>query len=106
MLNYKWSQDHAELLFGGVRSRGGNNNNPAVQQLKAALKALALHASVTSSKYSNCISFDSELVSPIFSLKWSKNRSAVSRKEEDVEDPPIDIEMLDRFTVSKNKKIY
>ncbi|KAF0719484.1 THAP domain-containing protein 9, partial [Aphis craccivora] len=28
ILTYKMSQDHLELFFGCIRSRGGSNNNP------------------------------------------------------------------------------
>ena len=31
ILTYKFSQDHLELLFSCVRSRGGHNNNPNVK---------------------------------------------------------------------------
>lgn len=33
VLTYKYSQDHLELLFSCIRSRGGNNNNPNVKDI-------------------------------------------------------------------------
>ena len=83
------------------------NNNPNVPQFKSALKKLLLHASVTASKYGNCLAFDSELVSPIFSLKWSKNRtslSPLSEEEEQSDELPMEIDLLDQFSVSENKE--
>ena len=52
---------------GGV----GVNNNPA---LRTALKRLLSRASIVASMHVNCITFEDETSSPIFSLKWSKSR--------------------------------
>ena len=38
LLTYKFSQDHVELLFSCIRSRGGWNNNPNVLQFKYAIR--------------------------------------------------------------------
>ena len=46
ILTYKFSQDHLELFFGAIRSSGGFNNNPTVQQFTAAYKRLLLRTSV------------------------------------------------------------
>ena len=111
VLDYKWSQDHIELLFNGIRGRGGKNNNPDVQQFKSALKKLLLHASVTASKYSNCMAFDSDLLSPIFSLKWTESRSAIESEETTpVDDNPMEIDHfdgldgIDTSSISENKE--
>lgn len=40
LLTYKFSQDHLELFFCAIRSAGGWNNNPTVQQFIAAYKRL------------------------------------------------------------------
>jgi hypothetical protein len=45
LLTYKLSQDHLELFFGAVRSRGCNNN-PTVRQFTAAHKRLLMHHNV------------------------------------------------------------
>ena len=85
LLTYNTSQDHLELLNACIRGQNGNNDNPNVLQFKSALKKIVLRASVTASKYSNCLTFDADTSPPIFSLKWSKNRSPLSkeRTEED-----------------------
>ena len=103
VLNYKWSQDHAELLNASIRGLTGDNTNPNVQQFKSALKKILLHAALSASKYSNCVTFDNDDSPPIFALKWTKNRSTVSTKETADENYDIDIEILDRpFVISQN----
>ena len=42
LLTYKYSQDHLELLFSCIRSRGGRNNNPNCLQLKYALQKMEI----------------------------------------------------------------
>ncbi len=76
VLTYKWSQDLIELLNSCIRGRGGNNNNPNVEQFISALKKILLHASITASKYANCLEFETDSSPPIFSLTWSKNRKS------------------------------
>ncbi|TGZ45601.1 THAP domain-containing protein 9 [Temnothorax longispinosus] len=38
LLTYKLSQDHVELFFSAIRSRGGHNNNPTAKQFESAFK--------------------------------------------------------------------
>lgn len=54
ILTHKMSQDHAETFFGGVRGRGGFNNNPTAAQFTAAYKRLLVHTEVSSSSAGNC----------------------------------------------------
>ena len=42
LLTYKYSQDHLELLFSCIRSRGGWNNNPNCLQMKFALRNMTI----------------------------------------------------------------
>ena len=75
ILVYKFSQDHIELLFACIRGKNGFNNSPDARQLKSALKKkIILRVANISSKHYNCLVFENE-VSPIFSLKWTKNWS-------------------------------
>ena len=103
---YRVCQDHAELLFSGVRTqRNGDNNNPNVPQFKSSLKPILLHAAVTASKFANCTTFDTDadLCSPIFSLKWSKSSSALTTPPEKVDD--IDWTILEQpFFISEYKE--
>lgn len=52
---YKISQDHLELFFSAVRSRGGYNNNPNAVQFKAAYKRLLIRAEIRDHGIGNCI---------------------------------------------------
>lgn len=47
ILTYKISQDHLELFFGAIRSRGGYNNNPTARQFEAAFKRLLVHSQIS-----------------------------------------------------------
>ena len=87
------SQDHVELLNSSIRARNGNNNNPNVLQFKSAMKKVLLRASVTASRYSNCM-FDPDTSPPIFSLKWSKNRSSLTQEDDDIH-ADLDLSCLD-----------
>lgn len=52
---YKISQDHLELYFSSIRSRGGWNNNPTARQFAAAYKWLTVRAEVRQGGVGNCI---------------------------------------------------
>lgn len=53
LLTYKCSQDHLELFFGAIRSRGGWNNNPTALQFMAAYKRLLVRHEVQQAR-GNC----------------------------------------------------
>lgn len=59
-LTYKLSQDHLELFFSKVRSRGGFNNNLSVSQFKAAFRSLILKNCVAPSLNANCTSLEAD----------------------------------------------
>ncbi|VEN47124.1 unnamed protein product [Callosobruchus maculatus] len=46
VLTNKLSQDHLELFFGAIRSKGGFNNNPSARQFEAAYKRLLVHTEI------------------------------------------------------------
>ncbi|KAG8307101.1 THAP domain containing 9 [Homalodisca vitripennis] len=58
LLSYKFSQDHLELFFSCIRSRGGNNDNPNTKQFTWAVRQLMFRNSVRASENSNCLEFD------------------------------------------------
>lgn len=72
ILTYKFSQDHLELLFSCIRSRGGNNDNPNVKQFQWALRKLMFRNSVQASDRSNCLSFDLNHQNSIISFNESQ----------------------------------
>jgi len=55
VLAYKFSQDHLEIFFSAVRSRGGHNYNPTARQFESAYKCLLIHCEVTGSQTANCL---------------------------------------------------
>lgn len=58
LLTYKLSQDHIEMFFCAIRSRGGFNNNPTAAQFASAYKRLLIHSEITSSSSANCLPQD------------------------------------------------
>lgn len=50
LLTYKMSQDHLELFFSAIRSRGGHNNNPSCRQFETAFKQLLVHCEIGGSE--------------------------------------------------------
>ena len=66
LLTYKFSQDHIELLFSCIRSKGGWNNNPNVLQLKYAFRKLLLRNRITASQNANCQVFEQNTIIPVF----------------------------------------
>ena len=70
LLTYKFSQDHVELLFSCIRSRGGWNNNPNVLQFKYAIRKMLMRNAITASKYANCVDFTGcHDIIPIFHMR-------------------------------------
>ena len=46
------------------------------------MKRILLRTNIVASKHANCLLFEEESTSPIFSLKWTKNRIPLSNDEE------------------------
>lgn len=62
-MTYKLSQDHLEIFFSAIRSRGGFNNNPTAWEFKVALKRLMAKADIRILHNANChILDDTKLV--------------------------------------------
>lgn len=59
LLTYKFSQDHLEMFFGAIRSKGGWNNNPSAYQFNTAYKRLLIQSDFKASKSANCTALDS-----------------------------------------------
>lgn len=58
LLTYKLSQDHLELFFGAIGSRGGFNNNPTSRQFEAAYKRLLIQSEISAGNRGNAISLE------------------------------------------------
>lgn len=81
-LNYKFSQDHLELYFSWIRSRGGWNNNPNSQQLKWALRQLLFRNSIKASLSANCCEFG-EYCTPAFEFR--SNEKSKTEKHDNID---------------------
>ncbi|XP_065324718.1 uncharacterized protein LOC135931493 isoform X4 [Gordionus sp. m RMFG-2023] len=57
LLTYKTSQDHLELFFSCLRSKGGFNNNPSAYQLRSAIRGVMI-AKMGALCTGNCIPLD------------------------------------------------
>lgn len=55
---YAMSQDRIELLFGKIRCRNGNNNNPNCLQFKGAYRRLLTNTEIRPPSSTNCMLFD------------------------------------------------
>lgn len=62
LLTYKLSQDHLEVYFSCVRSRGGHSNNPTANQFVHIFKKLLMHADVKGSNHGNCLLLDNSTI--------------------------------------------
>jgi len=74
ILTYKLSQDHIEILFSSIRSRGGFNNNPSAAQFEAAYKRLLVLTNLTVSKGANCSPQDATSILSVTSTKKKTRR--------------------------------
>lgn len=55
---YKLSQDHLEIFFSAIRSRGGHNNNPTAKQFENSYKRLLVHVEVKGADTGNAVALD------------------------------------------------
>ena len=82
LLAYKFSQDHLELFFAAVRSCGGFNNNPTVQQFTSSYKRLLMRSSIKGGK-GNCQQDSTSL------LYLFDNTCKISNKEIPISDSAL-----------------
>ena len=81
LLTYKFSQDHIELLFSCIRSKGGWSNNLNVLQLKYPLRRTLLRNKITASNSGSCQVFEQIAFIPIFSGDSSETSPKVANLE-------------------------
>jgi len=74
ILSYKISQDHIEMLFSAIRSKGGFNNNPTASQFEAAYKRLLVRSELSISENANCSVLDNTNILHVSSSKVSKKK--------------------------------
>lgn len=61
LLSYKISQDHLEVLFSAMRSRGFNNNPNAIQ-FRSVYKRLLVRHEINGSEFGNCTLLNSSTI--------------------------------------------
>lgn len=83
------SQDHLELFFGAIRSKGGFNNNPTARQFQAAYKHLLVQVQIVGSKAGNIADFGTINI---------LNCTSITRSDEG-----DDLEKNDKFLEMENK---
>ena len=81
LLIYKFSQDHLEIFFGCVRSCGGCNNNPTVNQFISAYKRLLVRQEVKAIN-GNCVAQDDVKLLPVVHLSRPKKAGIGTPMEE------------------------
>ena len=65
---FNFSQDPIETYFNTIRSRGGCNRNPTTAQFNTSLQQTLLHNFIRATSTGNCLSFEDESNSGIFSF--------------------------------------
>lgn len=87
---YSLLQDTIEIFFGRVRSKGGCNNNPNVQQFKGAYRKLLCNIKIAAPEHGNCRIFskilpENHLYSDIFTITSARARVCFENIEENYE---------------------
>ena len=79
----------SSCCFHASKEKNGFTNNPHIQQFKSALKSILLRTAVVGSKHCNCATFEADESSAIFSLKWSKNLTPITKEKDDGDGYPV-----------------
>lgn len=80
---YKLSQDHLEVFFSCLRSRGGFNNNLTARQLEASYRRLIVHAEIKGSDNVNNIALDATSILHVSSSNIKVTDTGESMREYD-----------------------
>lgn len=102
---YRLSQDHLELFFGCLRSHGGHNNKPNVNQFKAAYKKILANLELRDSFSGNCAPMDNFTILTSCSSVETVNSTCLLR---DVENEEIqwDEALSKEFEVKVKLKVF
>lgn len=71
LLTYKLNQDHLEIFFSALRSKGGFNDNPDARQFQSSYKKLLVRHEIQASENGNCAINDVQMLF-VSSVKTSK----------------------------------
>ena len=108
LLTYKLSQDHLELFFAGVRSSGGFNNNPTVQQFSACYRRMIARHQIKCCT-GNCVPQDSTSIlhctmQPSTAPDATGDMLISRRQDVPQSVPEDDLEVEDLFSLSFYKE--
>jgi hypothetical protein len=92
ILTYKISQDHLEIFFSAVRSRGGSNNNPTCKQFEAIYKRLLLHTEIKGADSGNAVAIDNTSL-----LHCSSRTLTCNDNGENLQDTPDFIQIFNEL---------
>nr|CAI5861979.1 unnamed protein product [Callosobruchus analis] len=82
ILTYKLSQDHLEIFFSAVRSKGGINNNPTSRQFQAIMKRLLIHQEIAGNENANAVAMDNTSILHCSSASPKSNCDTAKRDSE------------------------
>lgn len=97
LLTYNFSQDHLELFFSAVRSRGSYNNNPSAKQFQYSYKRLLVHAHIFITRKANCLMQDNTNILPVSTHHRDEGRMTL---EEDT-NCNINIDVILNYNISE-----
>lgn len=97
---YKISQDHLELFFSSVRSKGGWNNNPTARQFMGAYKRLMVRGEVREGGMGNCIPLEQIPVLVASSrTNYSSPEETINATSVGIFEEPLEIEDESLFSI-------
>ena len=83
LLTYKLSQDHLEVYFSSVRSKGGHSNNPTAYKFIHIFKKLLIHADIRGSDCANSVLLNSSTILKVSESKLVKQLECVEIEKTD-----------------------
>ena len=67
-----------EVFFSCIRGRNGWNNNPNSEQFQQSLQKMLFNNAIKASLKANCVQYEHEAQTPLFTLKWSRRASPLN----------------------------
>lgn len=98
LITHRFCQDLIETLFGCIRSMGGFNNNPTVQQFEAAFRKLLVHNDIVSPKKSNCIEFGSKILSVSSQRNANQPQNQQATTDDDLIVDEFEFDFINQYT--------
>lgn len=90
LCTYKLSQDHLEMFFSIMRSRGGFNNNPTAMQFEGAYNRILIHSELQAPEAANCLAQDNTSILNVASSNVMNRNCIDSLNVGDIEAEDLD----------------